>query len=176
MLAIAEGFELLQHKEELWLDLAQVAQVWRHRSVVRSWLLDLTVAIPVISMAVRRRSRPPTSRARSTTRAQRPLWASTGTKSDALPGAFYVYELVGGPTVNTVPPATLDAFLDHGTAAPTLARDVAGARERMTLPARIGVDFERITADLQGAGVKSFVHSFASLLSGVETRMERLRG
>ena len=70
-------------------------------------------------------------------RPQRLLWASTGTKSDALPDTFYVDELIGGPTVNTVPPATLDAFLDHGTVAPTSH----GARERFD--ARLGIDLGR---------------------------------
>ncbi len=107
-------------------------------------------------------------------RTQRLLWASTGTKSDALPDTFYVDELIGGPTVNTVPRPTLDAFVDHGTVAPTLERDVSGARDRMAQLARIGVDFEQITADLQDAGVESFAESYASLLSGVEAKMDRL--
>ena len=107
-------------------------------------------------------------------REQRLLWASTGTKSDALPDTFYVDELIGGPTVNTVPPATLDAFLDHGTVAPTLEQDVEGARERFDRLYRLGIDFARITDELQNAGVKSFADSFDSLLAGVAKKRERL--
>ena len=109
-------------------------------------------------------------------REQRLLWASTGTKSDALPDTFYVDELIGGPTVNTVPPATLDAFLDHGTVAPTLATDTAGARERFEQLARLGIDLGTITDELQDAGVKSFADSFAALLAGVEEKRKRLVG
>ena len=109
-------------------------------------------------------------------REQRLLWASTGTKSDALPDTFYVDELIGGPTVNTTPPATLDAFLDHGTVAPTLENDVAGASERMAHLAGIGIDFDEVAADLEQAGVQSFADSYASLLKGVEGKIARLRG
>ena len=107
-------------------------------------------------------------------REQRLLWASTGTKSDALPDTFYVDELIGGPTVNTVPPATLDAFLDHGTVAPTLDTDTAVARERFEQLARLGIDLGTITDELQDAGVQSFADSFAALLAGVEEKRKRL--
>lgn len=113
---------------------------------------------------------------RSGAREQRLLWASTGTKSDALPDTYYVDELIGGPTVNTVPPATLDAFLDHGTVATTLSKDPDGARERIERLADIGVDLEEVTAELQTAGVESFAASFSSLLFGVEGKRARLIG
>ena len=106
-------------------------------------------------------------------REQRLLWASTGTKSDRLPDTFYVDELIGGPTVNTVPPATLDAFLDHGTVAATLAKDPEGARQRIEQLADVGVNLEDVTAELQTAGVESFAASFSSLLSGVEEKRSR---
>ena len=113
---------------------------------------------------------------RSGARPQRLLWASTGTKNDALPDTFYVDELIGGPTVNTVPPATLDAFVDHGTVAATLERDVAGAWDRFDRLSRIGIDLEKLTNELQAAGVNSFANSFASLLEGVDQKRRRPAG
>jgi len=105
---------------------------------------------------------------------QRLLWASTGTKSEILPDTFYVDELIGGPTVNTVPPATLDAFLDHGTVSPTLAQGADAARERFEELARLDIDLDAVTDQLQKAGVKSFADSFASLLAGVDEKRQRL--
>jgi transaldolase len=65
-----------------------------------------------------------TLKARFRARVQRPLWASTGTKNPSYPDTLYVDELIGPDTVNTVPPATLDAFRDHGTATMTITRDL----------------------------------------------------
>jgi len=110
----------------------------------------------------------------SDAREQRLLWASTGTKNRTLPDTLYVDALIGGPTVNTVPPATLDAFLDHGTVAPTLDSDPDGARARMALLAKLGIDLGQVTDQLQQAGVKSFADSFAALLAGVAQKRDRL--
>lgn len=112
--------------------------------------------------------------ASSGARPQRLLWASTGTKSDALPDTFYVDELIGAPTVNTVPPATLDAFIDHGTVATTIEKDVDGARRRSEQLSGLGIDLGTVTDELQDAGVKSFADSFTSLLAGVEEKRKRL--
>jgi transaldolase len=79
-------------------------------------------------------------------RVQRPLWASTGTKDARLPATHYVDGLVGPGTVNTVPPATLTAFLAQGQVAPTLAEDVLGAQAHLAKVAALGVDLERSEA------------------------------
>lgn len=107
-------------------------------------------------------------------REQRLLWASTGTKNPAYPDTRYVDELIGRPTVNTVPPATLDAFRDHGTVAQTITKDLGGARARMARLAEVGVSFDTITAELEAAGVKSFADSYESLLASVQEKAARI--
>jgi transaldolase len=78
-------------------------------------------------------------------RVQRPLWASTSSKNPAYPDTLYVDNLIGPDTVNTLPPATLDDFLDHGTVAATVETDVAGARSRLAELAALGIDLDAIT-------------------------------
>ena len=85
-------------------------------------------------------------------RVQRPLWASTGTKNPAYADTLYVDSLIGPDTVNTLPPATLKAFIDHGRASLTIDKDVAGARSRITALADIGISLETITGAAPGAG------------------------
>ena len=77
---------------------------------------------------------------------QRPLWASTSTKNPAYPDTLYVDELIGPDTVNTMPDATIDAARDHGTAARTIDRDVAGAHRLLDQVRAAGVDIDRICA------------------------------
>ncbi|MBD3409786.1 MAG: transaldolase, partial [Ignavibacteriales bacterium] len=79
---------------------------------------------------------------------QRPLWASTGTKNPAYSDVKYVDELIASQTVNTVPPDTLDAFLDHGAVGETATKDVDAERERLAKLGELGVDLEKITDDL----------------------------
>ncbi|MDT8287851.1 MAG: transaldolase family protein, partial [Elusimicrobiales bacterium] len=98
---------------------------------------------------------------------QRLLWASTGTKDPAYPDTLYVDALIGSPTVNTVPPATLKAFLDHGRAAPTLAEGTDQAADLLRELARRGVDLPRVTARLQEEGVAAFAKSFDGILAAV---------
>jgi transaldolase len=107
-------------------------------------------------------------------RVQRPLWASTGTKNPAYPDTLYVDSLIGPDTVNTVPPATLDAFMDHGQVAHTIDTDLEGARLRMAELADAGIDLDSITAKLLHDGVASFAKAFESLLSSVESKKKRL--
>ncbi len=97
---------------------------------------------------------------------QRPLWASTSTKNAAYPDTMYVDGLIGPNTVNTVPPATLDHFLDHGTVAETLV-GLDEAQETMDALAAAGVDMKAITDQLLEEGVGSFAKSFDSLLASV---------
>jgi len=107
-------------------------------------------------------------------RVQRPLWASTGTKNPAYPDTLYVDNLVGPDTVNTLPPATLEAFLDHGNVATTLESDVEGARSRITELAGLGIDIDAITKQLLEDGVKSFAKSFDALLASITKKREKL--
>ena len=105
---------------------------------------------------------------------QRPLWASTGTKNPLYPDTLYVDALIGPDTVNTVPPATLNAFLDHGAVASTLAQDVAGAHRQLARLAGLGIDLDAITARLQADGVAAFAQSFETLLASVAAKREKL--
>jgi transaldolase / glucose-6-phosphate isomerase len=101
---------------------------------------------------------------------QRPLWASTGVKSASYSDTMYVDALIGPETVNTVPPDTLKAFKDHGTAAQTLTEGMEEAEQIMDMLAEVGVDFDQITRQLQHDGVEAFVESFRSLLEGVDAK------
>ena len=95
---------------------------------------------------------------------QRLLWASTGTKNPKYSDVLYVEELIGPDTVNTVPPATLDAFRDHGHARPTLTENVEEAISIMDLVKQVGIPFKEITDKLLDEGVKQFAGAFAKLL------------
>ncbi|HUW08447.1 MAG TPA: bifunctional transaldolase/phosoglucose isomerase, partial [Anaerolineae bacterium] len=107
-------------------------------------------------------------------RVQRPLWASTGTKNPLYSDTLYVDGLIGPDTVNTVPPATLDAFMDHGTVASTLEAGLEEAREQLAQLARLGIDLDGITQELQVAGVASFAKAFESLMAGIGEKRDRL--
>jgi transaldolase len=98
-------------------------------------------------------------------RVQRPLWASTSAKNPLYPDTLYVDGLIGPDTVNTVPPATLNAFRDHGTVAPTLEAGLEEARIQLARLAELGVDFDAITQKLQDDGVAAFAKSFESLMA-----------
>ena len=109
-------------------------------------------------------------------RPQRVLWASTSTKNPEYPDTMYVDMLVGDNTVNTVPPHTIDAFLDHGAVLPdAVARDVAAARAEIASLAEMDIDFDEITADLQTEGVTKFADSFEDMLRTVSDKMDMLR-
>ncbi len=107
-------------------------------------------------------------------RVQRPLWASTGTKNPSYSDTLYVDSLIGPDTVNTVPPATLQAFLDHGQVALILETDVAGARARLARLSELGIDLDAITQKLQDDGVAAFAKSFEALMASIETKREQL--
>jgi len=96
---------------------------------------------------------------------QRVLWASTSTKNPKLRDVLYIEELIGKDTVNTIPPATYDAFRDHGVPRASLTEDVEGARTVMTNLAQAGISIDTVTADLVIAGVKQFEDAFAKLLA-----------
>jgi len=103
-------------------------------------------------------------------RAQRPLWASTGTKNPAYPDTLYVDTLIGPDTVNTVPPATLEAFRDHGKVAVTIMDNVDECRRQLEELEKLGISMKQITDELEAEGVKSFEESFTALLQTVEER------
>jgi transaldolase / glucose-6-phosphate isomerase len=106
---------------------------------------------------------------------QRPLWASTGTKNPAYPDTLYVDSLIGPDTVNTVPPATLTAFKDHGTASATLDYGLDQAIETLDKLAEVGINLDLITKQLQEDGVELFADSFNKLLAGVRGKVRLLR-
>ncbi|MDX2451053.1 transaldolase [Desulfosarcina sp.] len=109
-------------------------------------------------------------------RVQRPLWASTGTKNPAYSDTLYVDNLIGPDTVNTLPPATLKAFIDHGRASVTIDKDVAAARSRISALADIGISLETITKQLLDQGVDAFAKPFENLMRSLEEKKDRLAG
>jgi transaldolase len=107
-------------------------------------------------------------------RVQRPLWASTGTKNPAYSDVKYVEALIGPDTVNTLPPATLEAFRDHGRVARRVDTDVAGARATVAALSAAGVDLRSVTDQLLTEGVASFQKSFDTLIAGLEKKAASL--
>jgi transaldolase len=106
---------------------------------------------------------------------QRPLWASTGTKNPNYADTLYVDELIGPRTVNTLPPATLQAWLDHGKAAPTLELRVDEARAQVARLADLEVSLDRITQQLAVEGVDIFAKSFDTLMSSIAAKSAHFR-
>jgi transaldolase/glucose-6-phosphate isomerase len=98
---------------------------------------------------------------------QRVLWASTSTKNPHYRDVIYVEELIGADTVNTMPPATVDAFRDHGVVRNSLMADVPGARKVMDDLARAGISMKEVTDKLTDDGVKLFADAFDQLLAAV---------
>jgi transaldolase / glucose-6-phosphate isomerase len=107
-------------------------------------------------------------------RVQRLLWASTSTKNPRYPDTKYVSELIGPDTVNTVPPKTLDLFLDHGTVASTLCLGTEKARADLVQLAELGIDLDGVTQQLLDDGVASFAKAFKALMDSISTRRKDL--
>src|SRR5450755_3120959 len=103
-------------------------------------------------------------------RLQRPLWASTGTKNPAFSDVLYVEELIGPHTINTIPPATLNAFRDHGRAQPTLEAGEQDAEQALARLAKLGVDLGAITEKLLADGITAFTHSLDKLLASLKQK------
>lgn len=99
---------------------------------------------------------------------QRPLWASTGTKNPAYSDVLYVDTLIGPHTINTAPPKTIDAFLDHGTVKRTVDADYAAAHKVLDDLKSVGLEIDEITQQLEDEGIESFMSSYDDLLAGVE--------
>ncbi len=108
-------------------------------------------------------------------RVQRPLWASTSTKNPAYSDTLYVDELIGPDTVNTLPDATIEAFVDHGALARRVDADVDRAEETWAALTRVGIDLDDVAAQLEREGVSSFQKSFDELLTALEAKAASLR-
>jgi transaldolase/glucose-6-phosphate isomerase len=107
---------------------------------------------------------------------QRLLWASTGTKNKAYSDVLYVEELIGPDTVNTMPPATMEAFRDHGRPRPSLEEDVPGAQAAMEALARAGISIDEITARLVEDGVGLFAEAADHLYAAVQKKRRSALG
>jgi transaldolase/glucose-6-phosphate isomerase len=107
---------------------------------------------------------------------QRLLWASTGTKDKRLSDVAYIEELIGPDTVNTMPPATIEAFRDHGRLEDKIKTNVDGAQSTIAALGALGIDLEDEMKKLQRDGVRLFIGSFDSLLNGVAAKRELLTG
>ncbi len=106
---------------------------------------------------------------------QRPLWASTGTKNPAYSDTLYVDDLVGPHTVNTLPPATLQAVLDHGRSERSIDRNPKAAFAQLARLAELGIDLAAVTQKLQDEGVAAFAKSFEALMESIGRKRENIR-
>ena len=103
-------------------------------------------------------------------RVQRPLWASTGTKNPNYSDIMYIEPLIGPDTVNTMPPATLDAFRDHGVVRPSLEEGLEEVGATLAALAGFGIDMGEVTAQLLDDGVKIFANSFHQLMDCISAQ------
>ena len=101
---------------------------------------------------------------------QRPLWASTSTKNPDYRDVIYVEELIGPNTVNTVPPSTLTAFLEHGEIRPSLLENVETARAVLSDLEASGISMRQVTDELESEGVVAFQKAFLDLLASIDER------
>ncbi|HEU5017353.1 MAG TPA: bifunctional transaldolase/phosoglucose isomerase [Pseudolabrys sp.] len=106
---------------------------------------------------------------------QRLLWASTSTKNPAYKDTLYVETLIGRDTINTLPPATMDAFRDHGQVTPdAIEQDVAGARAILAHLESRGISLKEVTEELVAEGVQQFADSFDKLFAAIARRRREL--
>jgi transaldolase / glucose-6-phosphate isomerase len=107
---------------------------------------------------------------------QRLLWASTGTKNKAYSDVLYVEELIGSDTINTMPPATMDAFRDHGRLRASLEEDIPGAETVMATLEEAGISIDEITARLVEDGVRLFAEAADNLYAAVQKKRRTVLG
>jgi transaldolase len=107
-------------------------------------------------------------------RLQRPLWASTSTKNPAYRDVIYVEELIGPDTVNTMPPATLEAFRDHGVVKVTVDANLEGELKTLAALEDAGISVQEVTDKLLVDGLASFQKSFDTLVAGLEAKAKSL--
>ena len=108
-------------------------------------------------------------------RTQRPLWASTSTKDPRYPDTYYVEELIGPDTVDTIPPATLAAFREHGEVRRSLDENIELAKRQLRQLAEAGISLEQVTHELEVEGVDAFTKSFESLLATLARASREIR-
>lgn len=108
-------------------------------------------------------------------RSQRLLWASTGTKNPAYSDVLYIESLIGAETVNTVPPATLDAFRDHGSAQAQLEKNLDQAQTDLAALETRGISLDEVTDALLSEGLDKFVSAYEKLLGAVTQALEDVR-
>ena len=114
--------------------------------------------------------------AQSGAQTQRLLWASTGTKNPAYSDVLYVEELIGADTVNTIPPATMDVFREHGRLRPSLQEDAEGARRVLDALPPLGISLDAITARLVEDGVRLFAEAADGLYGAVQKKRRAVLG
>ena len=107
-------------------------------------------------------------------RVQRPLWASTSTKNPEYRDVMYVEELIGPDTVNTMPPATIDAFRDHGAVAKSVDKKLGAAEGLLQEIESAGISIKEVTDKLLVDGIASFQKSFDELIAGLEAKVGSL--
>jgi transaldolase len=107
-------------------------------------------------------------------RLQRPLWASTSTKNPAYRDVMYVEDLIGPDTVNTMSPATIEAFRDHGEVKRTVDTNLDGERSLLAELEELGISLDSVTEKLLADGLKSFQKSFDSLIARIEAKSNEL--
>ena len=105
---------------------------------------------------------------------QRPLWASTSTKDPSYPDLLYVDTLIGPDSINTMPDKTIGAFLDHGTVARTVDKDLDRARAGWDALSEVGIDTDDVAATLEEEGVASFSKSFDELVQALQDKANKL--
>ena len=105
---------------------------------------------------------------------QKVLWASTSTKDPAYSDILYVEELIGPKTVNTMPPATMAAYKDHGNPAERLTKNIDEARAQMKKLAELKIDFSVITRNLTEKGVVLFSQSFKELMQEIDRKKNEI--
>ena len=105
---------------------------------------------------------------------QRLLWASTGTKNPDFSDVYYVEELIGPDTINTIPPKTMDAFRDHGVAENRLENDLEQAVQQLEALATTTINLDEITQALEKAGVKSFAEAFDRLMTAISDKRQQI--
>jgi len=108
-------------------------------------------------------------------RVQRVLWASTSTKNPKYRDVLYAEELIGADTVDTMPPATVTAFRDHGRVRPSLEEDVAGSQRVLQQLAEVGISLQDATQQLEDEGVASFTRDFEKLLQALAEKRSALK-
>jgi transaldolase len=107
-------------------------------------------------------------------RVQRPLWASTGTKNASYSDVLYIEALIGPETITTVPPATLDAFRDHGRVGITLGTDEEEVDAILATAAALGLDVHAVTEQLQADAIKAFASSFDQLVATLGEKQRQM--